>query len=265
MSRAFARFKNRILENVARAGISREEAIRRMHQTGDLEQPRCAIAGEVAGVCVIYEPALKEDNYDDRLAYFGSKTSHVNEANHIISLVAAKLFINELRRESASLGIEYPHGLNLGDYCLPVHAQIMETLLQNGHYDIGVGVLCGAIGHAVLAKVVGLDMIYVRAKRHGARIEFEPVCGLERIGGKRVLVIEDDISSGRTMRKVLSELRRFGPVEIGIGLFSNTNKKLEETFMGCKIAYDSAKVHTTGYDEEKERAAIVRLLGALRQ
>jgi len=272
MSRAFAKFKRRILENVVRAGISKEEALERMHESGEFKGPMCAMTARAfGGACLAYEPSLPSlrERYKEKLWHFESGSAAILEANNIIGLAASEAFGARLHQEGAIFGIESPNNLYQGPCLFPIYAHRMRAFLENKHYDIGVAVLTGAISHAVMAKALGLEVVYVRAKRHGARIEFEPMCGLERIRGKRMLIIEDDMSTGRTIGKVVSELRRFGPAGIEIGLFSNTNPRVGEAFLGCRIAYNQHKVALgekgTHYDEETERVAIVRLLNGLRQ
>ncbi len=267
MSRAFARFKARMVENIVRTGIGLEEALERMRKIGEFEGPRCAMTGMVLNRCVKGNGELHGICYEDRIRYYLSGSAELLEANNIISKVADEIFRATLQREGAQLGID-PQNLYPGTYCFPIHAQYMGAFLENGHYDIGVAVLGGALSHAVMVRALGLDVLYVRAKRRGARVEFEPMCDLEGIRGKRTLIIEDDMRAGRTMRKVVSELRRFGPAEIEIGLFSNTNPRVGETFMGCRIAYDYLRMlqaKDIHYDEETEYAAIARLLNGLRQ
>ncbi len=269
MSRAFARFKARMVENIVRAGISREDALERMRKMGEFEEPRCAIiARETGGTCVAHKPALRHC-YEWRLKHFESESGAILEASNYISVVVWEIFISKLRQEGAIFGIESPNNMYNGAYLFPTNARRIGAFLDNGHYDAGICVLRGAISHAVMARALGLDVLYVRAKRHGARIEFEPLCDLERIRGKRTLVIEDDLVTGRTIRKVVSELRGFVPAAIDIGLFSNINPRVGETFMGYRVAYDSHKVmygeRGRHCDSETEYAAIVRLLDGLRQ
>lgn len=269
MSGALARFKKRILENVVRAGIGGDEANRLIRDIGGFEEPRCAIiARETGGTCVAHKPAMG-NCYEFRLKHFESESGAILEASNYISVVVSEIFILKLRQEGAIFGIESPNNMYNGAYLLPTNARRIGAFLENGHYDAGVCVLRGAISHAVMARALGLDVLYVRAKRHGARVEFEPMCDLERIRGKRALIIEDDLCTGRTMRKVVSELRGFGPADIEIGLFSNINPRVGETFMGCRVAYDSHKVmygeRGRHFDSETEYAAIVRLLDGLRQ
>jgi orotate phosphoribosyltransferase len=87
--------------------------------------------------------------------------------------------------------------------------KIKESGVQ---YDAIAGVATGAIPHATtLADLLGLPLLYIRAKAkdHGAgrQVEGDIPGG---VGGKRVLVIEDTISTGGSAVNAVEAMRREG-------------------------------------------------------
>lgn len=196
ISRKLAAFKTKIREKLVRAGMSREEAQTMIKRHGMLNRPLCAQWADVLGKCILEGPEPDRQRLWQLLHYYSNAATE--EATLMLGTVVSNLFARMFERRASEFRITEPYE-HYGSCPTPIEAQLVGTLLDKGNYGIGVAVLRGALDHGVFAEALGLEVLYVRAKRHGARIEFKPMCDLEHIRGKRALIIEDDINTGRTM------------------------------------------------------------------
>jgi hypoxanthine phosphoribosyltransferase len=78
---------------------------------------------------------------------------------------------------------------------------------------------------------------------------------LTQIRGKRVLVIEDDVQSGATLRKLVEELKPYAPKNLGLYLGIPAGRQMTEN-----IPHDFKKVYMTEIDENLDSAAFLQYL-----
>lgn len=88
-------------------------------------------------------------------------------------------------------------------------------------YDHGVGIATGGLGLTYIMARMGLPVSIVDAHRYGKGATFSWNGEEPDLRGKRVAVLETDVVSGRTSRRVLRELRRLRPESIDLVLEKN--------------------------------------------
>ncbi|MBW2993326.1 orotate phosphoribosyltransferase [Candidatus Woesearchaeota archaeon] len=104
---------------------------------------------------------------------------------------------------------------------------------NNIEYDVIAGVATGAIAHAAfIAKHLNKPMIYIRgrAKEHGKQNQIEGASA-EELKGKKVLVVEDLISTGGSSVSAVEAVRETGAVVVGcIAVFTYEMEKARKRF-----------------------------------
>ncbi|MDD4332709.1 MAG: orotate phosphoribosyltransferase [Patescibacteria group bacterium] len=114
-------------------------------------------------------------------------------------------------------------------------ATAMVDAVKNMDFEVVVGTATAGIPWATLvAERLGLPLAYCRAeeKDHGLGKKLE---GADVVG-KKVLVIEDLISSGGSSGKVIENCREAGAIQVKlVAIFTYQLKKADETFarLGC--------------------------------
>lgn len=78
-------------------------------------------------------------------------------------------------------------------------------------YDVGVALTTGGIASGMIAQAYGLPVIAARTKRQGRGATFAWCDDPEQVRGARVLVLEDDAITGKTLRRVSDEILAYQP------------------------------------------------------
>jgi orotate phosphoribosyltransferase len=122
---------------------------------------------------------------------------------------------------------------------------------ENIDFDIIAGTSTAGIPHgALLAELMNKPFIYIRdkAKGHGLKNQIEGIDAESDIGGKKVIVIEDLISTGGSSAKAVQAVRDAnGVVDYCIAIFSYGLEKALNAFTAlekpCKtisiLTYDT--------------------------
>ena len=122
-------------------------------------------------------------------------------------------------------------------------AQVMDKNFEKP--DAIAGVATGAIGIGMLvAEYLGLPFIYVRpeAKKHGRKNQIEG----EIEKGKKVMVIEDLISTGKSSIGAIRALKSYGLNVVGmIAIFTYEFSVSEENFNKEKINVKTLSNYST--------------------
>lgn len=94
------------------------------------------------------------------------------------------------------------------------------------NYDMGIGVANGGCFSTYVFDSFGLETRLVEAHRkgRGATFNWATKTSEEDIVGKRIVVLDKDVVSGRTSRRVLRELQRLNPKSIDLVLNHNPTK-----------------------------------------
>ncbi|MFA5993049.1 MAG: phosphoribosyltransferase [Candidatus Pacearchaeota archaeon] len=89
------------------------------------------------------------------------------------------------------------------------------------NYDLGIGIAKGGLPLAYMFNLFGLDIRVVESHpRYNGRMRkiptFKAHDDISDIRGKRILVLENDTLSGKTLERVGSELVRYNPATIDV-------------------------------------------------
>ncbi len=119
--------------------------------------------------------------------------------------------------------IEYAGKHGHGKVFIP-HKQLEAVatsgeLVASGRYDLGLSVEPEGCGYAYFFEMQGMRVLHVFADFDGkGGIDYRETEDLGPIRGKKVLIIEDDVQSGLTLRTVLGRLRGFKAASYGLYL-----------------------------------------------
>jgi orotate phosphoribosyltransferase len=123
--------------------------------------------------------------------------------------------------------------------------ELAKAAMSFGDFDVVAGVATAGIPHgALVADVLGKPFIYVRSKpkEHGMQNLIEG----EIPNGKRVLVVEDLISTGGSSVQAINALKETGAIVVGtVAIFTYGFDKAIQTF----AAADCPFVTLSNYDD----------------
>ncbi len=85
-------------------------------------------------------------------------------------------------------------------------------------YDLGIGLAQGGLYAAFFFELAGLPIMTVEMKRKGTGATWQPQPDFDgqKIKGKRVLVLENDIDTGRTLRRACREINCYHSESISV-------------------------------------------------
>lgn len=147
------------------------------------------------------------------------------------------VFFNTEELFTYASGIKSPiycdNRLSLSNVVLRTHIKNDLVKIVNEDCDILIGTATAGIPHAALvADVLKKPMGYVRssAKKHGRGNMIE---GISDIKGKKVVVVEDLITTGKSVFEVVEVLKEAGAIVIQVVAiftydFSATKKRFED-------------------------------------
>ncbi|MBI4896089.1 MAG: hypothetical protein HY832_00895 [Candidatus Aenigmarchaeota archaeon] len=95
----------------------------------------------------------------------------------------------------------------------------MAYHLEN-QYDVGIGIAKGGLFSSYIFQLSGLPIKIVESHRKGSEATFQWTTGTtpQEIEGKKLLVLDKDVRTGRTTGRVLKELQRYNPSAIDLAL-----------------------------------------------
>jgi orotate phosphoribosyltransferase len=135
-----------------------------------------------------------------------------------------------------------PHYINM-DPVFP-DTSLMNTICgelglpfwpTHGEVDTVVGAATGAIPLAVMTALRGGNGAewpypnYAWADKDGDDFVFERAGFVEQLAGKRVLVVEDLLNTGDTVKKVIAQVRKHGGEVIGVSVICNRGEETAES------------------------------------
>jgi hypothetical protein len=123
-------------------------------------------------------------------------------------------------------------------------------------YDVALIVGPEGIAYAPMFEDLGIETLVINIPEDspdGPRT-FTVLSDLERLRGKRVLVVEDDVVSGATLRKILEETAPFSPASFGLFLGYPGQQMLGN------VPGEFEKVYTTSVDSDKDEAVFGEFL-----
>ncbi len=92
-----------------------------------------------------------------------------------------------------------------------------------GKYDLGIGVAKGGLYLTFIFESFGLETKIVQCHRRGrgAIFSWEEEPKNAELEGKKLIVLENDVITGRTTRRVIRELRKYNPAQVDLALVHN--------------------------------------------
>lgn len=96
------------------------------------------------------------------------------------------------------------------------------------NYNVGVCVAKGGLFSSYAFNVFGLPIIVTEAHRKGSSATFNWHDNPEDIKNKRVLVIDKDVVTGRTLRRTVKEIKKYSPNSIDLFLNHDPVKSRSE-------------------------------------
>lgn len=103
-----------------------------------------------------------------------------------------------------------------------VAANLAYNLVSN--HDLGIGVAKGGLFSTYMARLFGLNTKVIEMHRKGKGATFRLVDEIKPsdIEGKRVVVFDKDVVSGRTTRRALTEIKKYKPGQLNLALFHDS-------------------------------------------
>ena len=150
-----------------------------------------------------YERALKLDKEDGQ-----------GILGYAFYNLLGKLIRKDFERFHKEKGFEKVRGMGTNELHKIVNAAHELSL----SYDIGVGVATAAMLPSYVFNLMNLPVAICKAHRKGSGATFEWCDDPEAIRQKNVLVIEHDVLSGRTLKRVADEVRKYNPKTLDLFL-----------------------------------------------
>jgi len=146
--------------------------------------------------------------------------ANTSEASHILNTALDGKENSFIPLHNNYMAWIYSHGLTpksgIGFSSFPSQV-FMDASVLAGDYDLGVVVAYGGLSGGYALEVMGLPVKVIEAKRKGKGASFDWRNVDPRvIEGKDVLVVENDVMTGRTLRRVARELGRANPKSIDL-------------------------------------------------
>lgn len=112
-----------------------------------------------------------------------------------------------IRIEIEEYGAPYGFGKAVVPQKVSCAAFITRNIVSSGKIDIGLSVEPEGYAYAYFFQAQKLPILHVFADfNEQGGIDYRPLDNLQGLEGKRVLIIEDDVQTGRTLRAVLGHL-----------------------------------------------------------
>jgi len=121
-------------------------------------------------------------------------------------------------------------------------------------YDVALIVGPEGFAYEPIFQDLGLPTVAVNIPEadFGGKRSIAVFNDLSKLTGKRVLVVEDDVQSGATLKKLLDEIRLYDPGFLGLYLGLPAIRQRQEN-----IPPDFKKIYVTEIDNQKDEAAFL--------
>jgi hypothetical protein len=138
---------------------------------------------------------------------------------------------------------------------LPFNLPAQKAL--RGKYDIALIVGAEGFAYEPIFRDLGIPTVAVNIPEadFGGSRSIEVFDDLSKLKGKRLLVVEDDVHSGATLRKLLEEVKHHHPQSLGLYLGLPEIRQMQENIPG-----DFRKIYLTELDEPQDEAVFLRHL-----
>ena len=152
----------------------------------------------------------------EKLAKGISKDSLQQEKNNQGNFILKKIIDQEFIKYCHELKMDGPAHEYFPDY-------IGRAAAIRSKYDVGVAIAKGGLFASFMLHLAGLPIMMGKVKRTGRGatwVEKESFQG-ENLKNKRILLLENDVVTGRTLRRAEKEIERYSPLEIGVCFMEN--------------------------------------------
>lgn len=115
-----------------------------------------------------------------------------------------------------------------------------RRIIEAGAVDIGVAVGPGGFVYASLFTLLGLPVrnVHIDASSVTEERPYKELDDVRDISGKRTLVIEDSVGTGRTLRTALDEIQKYSPESVSVYLgISKKDQYLPNVPRGFRAVY----------------------------
>ena len=139
-------------------------------------------------------------------------------------------------------------------------ANMMYHVVDND-YDVGIGIAKGGLFLTYLSHLFELPVKIVHCHKKGRETEFNWVCepNPQELRGKNVIVFDKDVITGRTVKRVLKEIKKYRPNRVDLALIYNPNEgigpgaRLSNVPKGYTEVYYPEKFSYREFDKVVER------------
>ncbi len=159
-------------------------------------------------------PATVVDTLQDSLLHLGIPQQLVEQEveYRVESLLGQKIRTERYPSYCARKGLQQNSGIY--HFYLDHYYQIEQIKAE---YDVGIGIAQGGLYLSYLFSLAGLPVMTVTMKRKGKGASFQPSADFDgsELKDKRVLLIDDDVHTGRTLQRAVREIELYKPQELG--------------------------------------------------
>ncbi|MFC1723405.1 phosphoribosyltransferase [Nanoarchaeota archaeon] len=186
------------------------------------------VTGNTEGLIQTFDFAIKGDHslYDAAKCAYALQDEHsicrvldrIREDDPHLFLMATELeddYIQLVAEYAASKGFRYGRGDRMIGTLRAAH-QLMPQ------YDVGIGIAKAGLTPAAMFDLFGLPIYVCECHKQDEDTTFDWIDEPD-IYGKKVLILENDIVTGRTLTRVVQEIERYDPKQVDIFLDTPTN------------------------------------------
>jgi hypothetical protein len=113
----------------------------------------------------------------------------------------------------------FPEAPAYGNACVKLSASAQNLA---DRYDVTVPIARSGLYGGYIFGMFGIPSVAARAKIRGRCAEWKWIDSPDELYGKRVLVIDDDFSTGRTLRRCVREIMKYHPSQLGVFFINKT-------------------------------------------
>jgi hypoxanthine phosphoribosyltransferase len=181
--------------------------------------------------------------------------------NSLLERIASRSLDKELKKYIAGMDNVDPHRALF--YDLALSFSVISKLLRSNEYDEIVAVGPEAFSYAYLFELAGKKVLKLHVDEYDKTRDrpYRELDDLSQIKGKRVLLLEDDVVTGRTLEKVIAELKKHSPQSFSLFLGIPAGRQMLENIpQDMKMTY-LVKSELT---EEERTETLISLFGLLK-
>ncbi|MBI4149637.1 phosphoribosyltransferase [Candidatus Woesearchaeota archaeon] len=178
------------------------------------------------------------------------------ERNNIIGECAVEAYLGGLspkftrgfrqyaKRKIGKQGDEAPEYYFLRDDNSNLLAQAAHTAARLARtYDFGIGIASGGLWLSYVMEMYGLPVLITGPQKRGKGVRWRTIDDLSGITDKKVLVLENDVATGKTLQKAAEEIMRFSPRQLDLLLVIDYNWGVPDSQVYNRVPSEFGKVY----------------------